>query len=93
LWISRKKNLTRKFKKREPPPVVPVEFWPRKGGTPIEGRDPCPFQVYVEEELARGMIKQLARIGILATPYRCSVCGMIHLKEKRQEPSNGNRPH
>lgn len=48
----------------------------RVGGTPPNGRKACLRGVYTTMEVAEDVLKFLKKVG---EPYRCKVCGFIHI--------------
>lgn len=53
----------------------------RKGGVPHGRREACTRQVFATEAIAKSAAR-LIKAKVKAEPFRCEICGMIHLSEE-----------
>jgi very-short-patch-repair endonuclease len=47
----------------------------------VKDRESCQRQIYANMEVAENMARALRKIGIGATPYKCRICKLIHVRE------------
>jgi|GEM_PF-1659108 len=56
-----------------------VEDYAKRSGE----RGSCTRQVFASMEVAKTTARALEKLGLLATPERCKICGLIHIEELR----------
>lgn len=54
----------------------------RQGGIAPGVREACDRQVFATAEIAQNAARLLEKAKVKADPYRCEICGMIHLSEE-----------
>ena len=62
---------------------LPIETCRKPVELSVRNGEPCPKQVFADEEVAENTCRALASLGITGEVYRCQKCRLIHVREYR----------